>query len=194
MYRIRNNYKLWVCGSGSPNTDESIVRSAQQVGFLLGHLDYKVIFGGGSNGVMGAVAKSMTHVGKRKNIEGVITRHLLPKEADSKAKFVDRITDDMFDRKKYMMGLSDAYLILPGGVGTMDELFEALTLQAINAETKPIIVYDSTNSGFIPAIKSMLKTMDKMKVLNSKKQFTKLSFITNLTKLSEVLIKLRNEG
>lgn len=188
---MKNNYTIWVCGSGSPNTKKQILESTFEVGKMLAQENIKVIFGGGSKGVMGSIANAMTMSRKKSNLYGVITKHLLPKETDSQAMYVDKVAKDMFSRKKYMMKKSDAYLILVGGVGTIDELFEALVLQAIGEENKPIVVYDDSNTGYIPAIKNLIKVLSKLKVVNPKKQLHSLYYITNLKDLKAFLIKDR---
>ncbi len=97
-----------------------------------------LVYGGGSIGLMGVMARAMhEHQG---TVVGVIPRRLMDREVGYREANELIISKGMDDRKQIIMARSDAFLILPGGFGTMDELFEVLTLKQLDYHDKPIIL------------------------------------------------------
>ena len=99
---------------------------------------YKIVFGGGSNGLMGILADSALDAGG--HITGIITEQLNNIEVGHKGLSELVIVETMHDRKKEMAERSDAVVCLPGGVGTWEEFFESLTWNQLGLQSKPIIL------------------------------------------------------
>jgi len=99
---------------------------------------YKIVFGGGSNGLMGILADSAIDAGG--HITGIITEQLNNIEVGHKGLSELVIVETMHDRKKEMAERSDAVVCLPGGVGTWEEFFESLTWNQLGLQSKPIIL------------------------------------------------------
>jgi uncharacterized protein (TIGR00730 family) len=122
------------CGSrhgARPSYD----RAARDLGAALGHRGIELIYGGGRVGLMGALAESvLSHGGK---VIGVIPRSLVSREVAFLELADLRIVDSMHERKALMAELADAFIALPGGVGTLEELFEILTWAQLDLHRKP---------------------------------------------------------
>lgn len=125
------------CGS-SPGKRTAYHEAAQRLGTLLGQTGYKLVYGGGHLGMMGTVADAALAAGAI--VIGIIPGHLKEKEQA----FTDlphfEVVPDMHTRKNRMENVSDAFVILPGGLGTMDEFFEILTWRQLELHHKPVIV------------------------------------------------------
>ena len=128
------------CGSKN-GIDGIYVQHAAELGQLMAVSNIKMIYGGGRNGLMGVIADTaMKHKGK---VTGVIPHMLLEWEAQHKGISELIIADDMHVRKKKMYELCDAAIILPGGFGTLDELFEMLTWNQLSIHDKRIFILNS---------------------------------------------------
>ena len=125
------------CGSG-PGTNPRFVEAATALGKILAENDIRLVYGGGSIGLMGAVAKStLDHGGA---VTGIIPEFLRGRE-NALARVQEMIvTPDMHERKRLMFERSDAFVALPGGIGTLEELVEQLTWQQLGRHSKPILL------------------------------------------------------
>ncbi len=125
------------CGSG-PGTNHRFVEAATALGKILADNGVSLVYGGGSNGLMGAIAKStLDHGG---NVIGIIPEFLIARE-NAMARVQELIvTPDMHERKRMMFERSDAFVALPGGIGTLEELVEQLTWQQLGRHTKPVLL------------------------------------------------------
>ena len=125
------------CGSG-PGTNHRFVEAAIALGKILADNGVSLVYGGGSNGLMGAIAKStLDHGG---NVIGIIPEFLISRE-NAMARVQELIvTPDMHERKRLMFERSDAFVALPGGIGTLEELVEQLTWQQLGRHTKPVLL------------------------------------------------------
>jgi len=128
------------CGSKS-GTSPVFLSHAQELGALLALRGKTMVYGGGSVGMMGAVADAVMHGGGQ--VIGVITELLLTWEQQHTGISDLRVVPDMHVRKKMMYELSDAAIILPGGNGTLDELFEMLTWNTLQIHDKKIVILNS---------------------------------------------------
>jgi uncharacterized protein (TIGR00730 family) len=125
------------CGS-QYGADPIHRRVATQLGATLGAAGVAVIYGGGHVGLMGAVADAAMAAGGE--VIGLIPTRLLEREVGHRAITELITTPDMFERKRQMIDRADAFVILPGGLGTLDELLEVVTLRQLGYHDKPIIL------------------------------------------------------
>jgi len=126
--------------SSADGIDESFVKLAAEVGARIGQGGHRLVSGGGRVSMMGAVARAAREHGA--HTVGVIPRHLVPYEvADDDADEL-LVVETMRERKALMDAHADAFLILPGGIGTMEEFFEAWTSWSLGMHAKPVIVLD----------------------------------------------------
>ena len=128
------------CGS-RPGNNPIYIKHAKQTGLLLAHKKITLIYGGGSVGIMGAIAGSVMDNGGE--VRGVIPKMLADREHQHDNITELTVVDDMHMRKRRLYDLCDAALILPGGFGTMDELFEILTWNQLFIHNKPIFLLNS---------------------------------------------------
>lgn len=122
------------CGSG-PGNHAAYVESARAFGRLAAQHNVRVVYGGGGGGMMGAVADGALEAGG--NVTGVIPAMLVQKERAHRGVADMRIVQTMAERKDLLLNLSDALAVLPGGLGTADELYEALTWSQLGIANKP---------------------------------------------------------
>lgn len=122
------------CGSQA-GSKPVFAETARAVGQWLGRQGIRLVYGGGSVGLMGAVADGCLEEGGE--VFGVITTFLKDKELGHKGIARLEEVETMLDRKRRMAQLSDAFVSLPGGIGTMDELFEMLTWSRLFEHDKP---------------------------------------------------------
>lgn len=127
-----------------------------QLGKALGALEIKLVYGGGKKGLMGAIADAFMTTGG--TVMGVIPEVLLEWEQQHTGITELIVTPDMHSRKKLMYEMCDAVIILPGGFGTLDELFEMLTWNQLRIHNKPIYLLNS--GGFYNALFLHLKLME----------------------------------
>lgn len=125
------------CGA-SNNVEEVYRTSAMDLGRVLGEHKKSLVYDGGRNGLMGIVADAVMQAGGK--VTGFIPEHLQNFEGGHTDIDELHIVDTMHTRKLRMSELADAFIILPGGFGTLDELFEILTWKKLELHHKPIIV------------------------------------------------------
>jgi uncharacterized protein (TIGR00730 family) len=142
------------CGS-SRSLDERWLRLARDVGEELGRRGHSLVSGGGCVGMMGAVADGARAAGA--HTCGVMPRALVDLEIADRAADELVITADMFARKTVMMDKADAFLTLPGGLGTLDELFEVWTTATLGGHAKPIVLLDA--DGFYTGLLGWLDSL-----------------------------------
>lgn len=130
------------CGSRKGSNPE-FAETAIEIGRLIALEKWRLVYGAGDVGLMGEVARSASRHGGR--IFGVIPKHLVEMEV---AKYdLDNllITETMHERKKLMFTNSDAVVALPGGFGTLDELFEIITWRQLGLHDKPIVLVNTSD-------------------------------------------------
>jgi uncharacterized protein (TIGR00730 family) len=123
------------CGS-SPGNAPHYVELARQVGETLAKRGYGLVYGGGRMGLMGAVADGALEAGGE--VIGVIPKALLDAELAHHGCTELEIVDTMHERKSRFTALSDAFITIPGGIGTMEELWEVLSWAQIGYHNKPV--------------------------------------------------------
>lgn len=127
------------CASSS-RIDGAYVELAAQVGAALARRGHSLVSGGGSVSMMGAVARAARDGGAR--TVGVIPRSLLDLEVGDEQADELVVVDDMRERKGVMEARADAFLALPGGLGTLEELFEIWVGRSLGLHAKPVVVLD----------------------------------------------------
>lgn len=130
------------CGS-KPGNNKIFAQHAAAVGLILAQKNIQLIYGGGKNGLMGIVADTVLN--NNGKAVGVIPSLLNEKEQQHQALTALHVVEDMHTRKKMMYELSDAAIILPGGYGTMDELFEMITWNQLSIHDKKIVLLNSND-------------------------------------------------
>ncbi|MGZ5881785.1 MAG: LOG family protein [Xanthobacteraceae bacterium] len=125
------------CASG-PGNNPAFVQAASRFGRILAENGIRLVYGGGAVGLMGALAESVLDHGGR--VTGVIPDFLVNRE-HMLARVQERIvTPDMHERKRVMFERADAFVALPGGVGTLEELVEQMTWAQLGRHKKPILI------------------------------------------------------
>jgi uncharacterized protein (TIGR00730 family) len=128
------------CGSKLGN-NKLFAQHAEEVGLMLAQKNIQLVYGGGNRGLMGIVANTvLKNQGK---VVGVIPSLLNDKEQQHDALTTLHIVETMHERKKMMFELCEAAIILPGGFGTMDELFEIITWNQLSIHDKTIVLLNS---------------------------------------------------
>ena len=125
------------CGSG-PGTNPRFVEAATALGKAFAENGIRLVYGGGSLGLMGAVATSVLDHGG--SVTGIIPDFLTTRENALKRVQEMIVTPDMHERKRLMFERSDAFVALPGGIGTLEELVEQLTWQQLGRHAKPVLL------------------------------------------------------
>jgi len=161
MNRIENPAKIRkiciYCGSG-PGTDPAFVEAARAFGAILAKNSIGLVYGGGNVGMMGELAQAvLAHGGE---VTGIIPDFLVAREHAIKGAHGLIVTRDMHERKRKMFELADAFVALPGGVGTLEEIVEQMTWAQLGRHKKPILL--ANIAGFWQPLCALL---DHMKTL-----------------------------
>lgn len=142
------------CGSQSGQNPD-FRRDAADLGTRMAASGVGLVYGGGRVGLMGACADAVLAGGGR--VVGVIPEFLRDKELDHKGAQEMIVVPDMHTRKRLMFERADAFCILPGGIGTLDEFFEIITWRQLHRHNKPIIVLNT--AGYWDHMKGLLDTI-----------------------------------
>jgi uncharacterized protein (TIGR00730 family) len=143
------------CGSKSGN-NPSFLSAAAALGNLLAQENIELVYGGGNKGLMGAVANGCLDQGGK--VIGIMPKLLLEWEAQHTGLTELIVTENMHDRKKILYEKGDAGLVLPGGMGTLDELFEMLTWNNLKIHNKKVFILNI--DGYYDALIQLLENMD----------------------------------
>ncbi|MDP1868431.1 TIGR00730 family Rossman fold protein [Bradyrhizobium sp.] len=170
------------CGSG-PGTNPRFVETAIAFGKTLAEDGIRLVYGGGSVGLMGAVAKSVLDHGGA--VTGIIPEFLTARENALKRVQQLIITPDMHERKRLMFEHSDAFVALPGGIGTLEELVEQLTWQQLGRHTKPILL--ANIDGFWEPLLALLAHMRETEFIRPNLQVD----ILKAERVEDILPRLR---
>ena len=153
---------ICVYAGSAAGTKEVFTNKAIELGNAIANYNYSMVYGGGSNGLMGVVANAALSNGAE--VTGIITEQLDEIEVGHKGLTKLEVVSSMHKRKARMAELSDAIISLPGGVGTWEELFEALAWNQLGFYSKPIVLFnvddyysslykfskDAVEEGFLP--------------------------------------------
>ena len=170
------------CGSG-PGTNPHFIEAAVALGKSLAENKVGLVYGGGSVGLMGAVATAaLDHGG---TVTGIIPDFLTAREHALNRAQEMIVTRDMHERKRLMFERSDAFIALPGGVGTLEELVEQLTWQQLGRHSKPILL--ANIDGFWEPLLALLTHMRATAFIRP----TLAVNILQADRVEEILPKLR---
>jgi uncharacterized protein (TIGR00730 family) len=151
------------CGS-SPGNNDHFMQAATDFGKILAENNINLVYGGGSFGLMGALATSVLDHGG--TVTGIIPEALVARERALKRVQEMVVTRDMHERKRLMFERSDAFVALPGGIGTLEELVEQLTWAQLAHHKKPIVLC-SIDSFWNPLLETFARMKDAGFVYNS---------------------------
>jgi uncharacterized protein (TIGR00730 family) len=150
------------CGSG-PGADPAFVAAARAFGKILAQNKVRLIYGGGSIGLMGAVATSVLDNGGE--VTGIIPEFLKERELALQRVQEMIVTRNLHERKQIMFERADAFVALPGGIGTLEELVEQLTWAQLGRHRKPILL--ANVNGFWNPLRALLDHMTELKFIRS---------------------------
>jgi hypothetical protein len=150
------------CGSG-PGADPAFVAAARAFGKILAQNKVRLIYGGGSIGLMGAIATSVLDHGGE--VTGIIPEFLRERELALQRVQEMIVTRSLHERKQIMFERADAFVALPGGIGTLEELVEQLTWAQLGRHKKPIML--ANVNGFWNPLLALLDHMTELKFIRS---------------------------
>lgn len=127
------------CGSSDGNNPK-FTQTAKRFGHLLADAGFRLVYGGGGRGLMGTLARAALDKGGE--ITGIMPDFLRGHEMPPEGRFELVLTPDLQQRKSQLMDAADAFAILPGGPGTMDEFFEVVTTANLGRLNRPIVMVD----------------------------------------------------
>ncbi len=170
MSRIENPAKIRkicvYCGSG-PGTDPAFVEAARTFGAILAKNGIGLVYGGGNVGMMGELAGAvLAHGGE---VTGIIPDFLVAREHAIKGVHGLIVTRDMHERKRKMFELADAFVALPGGVGTLEEIVEQMTWAQLGRHRKPILL--ANVAGFWQPLCALLDHMKSLEFIRGDLNF-----------------------
>lgn len=139
------------CGSAN-GVNSVYVAAARKLGLLFGKASIRLVYGGGNVGLMGVVADAVMQANG--HVIGVIPSFLLDREVGHRGITDLEVVDSMHQRKQRMADLADAFVALPGGWGTLEELFEILTWKQLGLITQPVVLLN-INHFFDPLLAQM---------------------------------------
>jgi hypothetical protein len=171
------------CGS-SPGTDPAFAEAARGFGKILAENGVRLVYGGGSIGLMGAVAGAVIEHGGAAT--GIIPEFLTAKERPRRLAQEQIVTRDMHERKRIMFDRADAFVALPGGVGTLEELVEQMTWAQLGRHKKPILIAN-INSFWDP----LLALLAHMRMLGLVPSPAKGFDLLVVDRIEDILPKLR---
>jgi uncharacterized protein (TIGR00730 family) len=150
------------CGS-SPGTNPEFTEIARAFGQILAENSITLVYGGGARGLMGALARAVHDNGG--SVVGIIPDFLKSRERMFAGAHEIVVTRDMHERKRLMFERADAFVALPGGVGTLEELVEQLTWSQLGRHSKPILI--ANINGFWDPLLELLDHMKRSGFISS---------------------------
>ena len=169
------------CGS-KPGKNPAYEQQAIQLGNLLAKHQVTLIYGGGNKGIMGAVANGCLKNGGK--VIGIIPKLLLEWEAQHEGLTELIVTENMHERKLLLYDKGEAAIVLPGGLGTMDELFEMLVWNNLSIHDKKVIIYNF--EGYYDALTALLNKMETEDFMYERAQY-QFEVCNTLEELIQVL-------
>ncbi len=151
-HTVKKRHTICVfCGS-SPGADPRYAQAARELGKRIAEAGFALVFGGGNIGLMGETARAVRDGGAP--VIGILPAFLRHLEPPLKSAEELIILPDLFQRKDRMIAMSDAFVLLPGGLGTLDEFFEVVTAAQLHVHSKPIVAVNI--AGFYDPLRALL--------------------------------------
>ena len=150
------------CGS-RPGAHPAFIDTARAVGQWIGSRGGQLVYGGGRNGLMGIVAEATLEAGGR--VVGIIPKALVEKEWAHHGCTELHVVDTMHERKRMMAERADAFVALPGGIGTFEEFFEVWTWRQLGYHDKPVGLLNV--AGYYDGLETFLRTGVEQQFMNS---------------------------
>lgn len=147
--------KLCVFGAASDEIDDKYIKDVEELAKKAAARGHELVFGAGACGLMGAAARGFKSGGA--HITGVIPEFFKEESIESIYNECDELiyTENMRERKSEMEDRAEAFIIVPGGIGTFEEMFEVLTLKQLGRHNKPIVIYNI--DGYYDAMEDLLR-------------------------------------
>ncbi len=166
--------RICVYGAASPTIDPAYIEATERMGEILAKRGHDLVFGGGGNGLMGAAARGFKKGDA--HIIGVIPQFFDEENVEEICDFCNELImpETMRERKQIMEDTADAFVVVPGGIGTYEEFFEILTLKQLCRHNKPIALYNLF--GYYDELNAtMLSAMEKEFIKDTCRQLYFLS-------------------
>ncbi|WP_209715669.1 TIGR00730 family Rossman fold protein [Marmoricola sp. OAE513] len=144
---------ICVFSGSTPGADPAFTRAAEELGRLIAEARFGLVYGGGAAGLMGSVSDGALQAGGQ--VTGVMPSALFDRELGRSDLTELHVVASMHERKALMYELSDAFVTLPGGLGTFDEFFETVTWTKLGLHSKPSLVLDV--AGYYAPLRAMLE-------------------------------------
>ena len=173
--------------SSSNKVDDIYKEEAKKVGNLLAKKEIRLVYGGGNMGLMGVLSNSAINSGG--DVYGVITNHLIEIEKRNESLNNIKIVETMHERKIEMYNNADAFLIFPGGIGTLEEFFEIYSWKQLRLHKKPIFIYNFND--FWGDLFTLLENIIKKDFAgeNMKEAYKVINNYSDLTKELEINVE-----
>ena len=158
--------KICVFGASSAHIDDIYIKKVEDLGEKLAERGHSLVFGAGGTGLMGAAARGFKRGGGY--IHGVVPSFFRDDGIEQLYAECDEVTytETMRERKAIMEDLADIFVVVPGGIGTFEELFEVLTLKQLNRHDKGIVIFDI--DGYYDGMEIFMETAYKRKFITQK--------------------------
>ena len=155
--------ELCVFGAASDAVPEVYITQTERLGEALAARGHGLVFGGGATGMMGAAARGVHRMGGR--IVGIAPRFFDRPGVLSPLCTELILTETMDERKTLMEDRADGFIAVPGGIGTLDEFFEVLTLRSLGRTDKPVALFNP--AGFFGGLLDFLRTMEEQRFIHT---------------------------
>lgn len=177
--------KICLYGAGNNKIKSKYLKESYKLGEEIAKRGHRLVFGGGSTGVMGAVSKGV--IDNNGKALGIAPEWM--EEFEGLCKDCDEFifTDSMNERKKQFLEHSDAFIIAPGGIGTLDEFFETIVLKKLRRHDKKIVVFNMFN--FYDTMIEMIDFMIDEKAIRDKKDKDTFKIANSIEEVFDYLEK-----
>ncbi len=158
--------KICIFGAASAHIDESYIKAVEELGEKLANRGHSLIFGAGRTGLMGAAARGVKRGGGY--IHGVVPEFFREENIEALYEDCDKFTytENMAKRKQVMEDEADAFIIVPGGIGTFEEFFETLTLKQLGRHEKAMAILNI--NGYYDDLEKFMQTVTERKFITFK--------------------------
>lgn len=176
------NMNITVYLGANKGNDPALKQAVQELGTWIGESGNDLIYGGSKVGLMGIIAESVLRAGGK--VTGVEPQFFMEKELQYDAVTHLIVTETMAERKTKMIELGDAFVAMPGGTGTLEEISEVMSLLALDRLEAPCILYNL--HGYYDSLQQLLERMIAADLSNEYRQ-RNIYFVKNLDELQKVL-------